>query len=81
MVCQISNYADRIYLHGEEENKSVKFWDLKQLTNKSLKIEEVLNKDYETVYNINESFSVCSMVGSNIYTSEENILVQRSFWP
>ena len=80
MICELSSFRDRILWQGETETKSVTLWDMPQLLNNSLKIEEVTKRKFEAESEL-ETTQFCSIVGSNVFTSEDNTLIQRSFWP
>ena len=62
-----------------EKETAIRFWDLTQLMDNSIKIDKISNRKIQTEEV--EALQICAMVGSNVFTTESNILVQRSFWP
>ena len=83
MIC-----GDVILENGDEENGyreyRVKyyFWNLAQLMDQSRKIEEVTRRTIKTdLIEPVETCRICAIVGSDVFTTEGNHLVQRRFWP
>ena len=90
-MCNLVTYSGNIlmvcgnfnsYKHHDLLETSHKFWNLSELLNKSLKIEDVGHRSICTYPTKSlDTILICAIVGSNILTTEGDSLVQRSFWP
>ena len=81
LVC-VQEYEDPDDMDEEEiEDRCICFWNLDELTNTSLDIKKVTNRIIHTSMKFPQAMQFCSIVGSDVLVSENDFLVQRSYWP
>ena len=80
-VCEVTSFEDLDNQNIEEETKQVKFWNLNQLLNKSIKIHDVANRVIVPEAEYIEEPMFSAFLGTNLYVCENNELKQYSFWP
>ena len=64
--------------HFYEEDKAVRFWNFDQLTDPSLNEDQIVNRKIPSPLDVRE-WQVSAMVGSSVWISEDNKLIQRNF--
>ena len=62
-------------------HRRIRIWNLKQLVDSSRKISEVKNKKIEVTKPPLEEFQLCTMLGSSLFITEDEILIRRNYWP
>ena len=77
----VTSFYDLIHLHNDEQKRYFKIWNLKDLLDKSVKLENVRNRVLEPLNEKLEEMQFSSVVGSNIYVTEDDQITQYSFWP
>ena len=64
--------------HLYEQDKTVRFWNFDQLTDSSLNEDKIVNRKIPSPLDVRE-WQVSAMVGSSVWISEDNKLIQRNF--
>ena len=66
-VCEVTSFEDLDNQNIEEETKQIKFWNLNQLLNKSIKIHDVANRVIVPEAEYIEEPMFSAYLGTNLY--------------
>ena len=77
MVCE----DDFAFSDNQSKRTALRFWNLNQLLNADIKIENVSNRTIRTFPKPSNGLQICSISGSAVITTEGNQFRKRSFWP
>ena len=77
VVCE----DDFAFSENESKHTALRFWNLNQLLNTDIKMENVSNRTIRTFPKPSNGLQICSISGSAVLTTEGNQFRKRSFWP